>query len=89
MHTTLIALTTAAAGYTLGRFRPWNRMEDWVGRQVYKTWWIGSAPKEVLLFALLVVFHPRFAAEVWADWRDRKRNKRKRNKKDNDHRGQN
>ncbi|HEY5835038.1 hypothetical protein [Streptomyces sp.] len=67
----LIAITVAAlaAGYVLGRVRPWDRLDTWVWRQfTFGGPWVRSKPRQVVLLAAHALARP---ATTWDIWRRR------------------
>lgn len=62
--TALAVLAALAAGYGLGRWRPWYRLGDWTGRRVRDDgrWWL--SPNR-LAAALYVITWPRPALYAW------------------------
>jgi hypothetical protein len=55
-----------AAGYGLGRWRPWYRLGDWVDWQLrfrLNRW--SSRPRQAALLVLLLATDPAFAVRSW------------------------
>ncbi|MEU1078182.1 hypothetical protein ABZ404_36955 [Streptomyces sp. NPDC005878] len=66
-----VALTLAAlaAGYLLGRTRPWDHLDTWVWRRIaFGGTWTQSRWQTYLTFAVHTVVRPR---KTWNAWRHR------------------
>ncbi|TRV72564.1 hypothetical protein FKN01_29690 [Streptomyces sp. 130] len=65
--TALAVLAALAAGYGLGRWRPWYRLGDWANWQVrfHFARWNGSRPREAALFVLLLATDPVRTVRAW------------------------
>lgn len=65
--TALVVLTALAAGYGIGRWRPWCRLGDWADWQVrfHLTRWNGSRSREAVLFLLLLATDPVRTVRAW------------------------
>jgi hypothetical protein len=69
--TLLLAAAAAllAAGYALGRLRPWARLAAWADWQMYAgRWWHATRLRQEVLTVLFAVTWPRIA---WSAWRHR------------------
>ncbi|CAM5263301.1 hypothetical protein [Streptomyces badius] len=60
-------LAALAAGYGLGRYRPWMRLGDWANWQLrfHLTRWNRTRPRQAALFALLLVTDPVNTVRAW------------------------
>ncbi|MFI0929607.1 hypothetical protein ACH4TP_37650 [Streptomyces sp. NPDC021012] len=66
MLTTAIAVTSLAAGYVLGRVRPWDLLDTWVWRRfTFMGAWTESKPQAVLTIAAHVLVRPRVSYDIW------------------------
>ena len=64
--TALAVLAALAAGYGLGRYRPWLRLGDWANWQVrFRLARWNSRPREAALFALLLATAPVRTVRAW------------------------
>lgn len=65
------ALALLAAGYALGRYRPYDRLADWTNWQLrfHLDRWT-SRPRQVALFALLLLTDTRSAVHAWRHRKD-------------------
>lgn len=71
--TVLLAVLALAAGYALGRIRPYDRLAEWVNWQLrfhLERW--QSRPRQVILFTLLVLTDPM---NTFAAWRKQRKEK--------------
>ncbi|MDT6988234.1 hypothetical protein ACFOSY_31820 [Streptomyces lusitanus] len=62
----LVAVVALAAGYLLGRLRPWSRLGDWAAGQVRFTgaWVRGGAGRQAVVVLVHVVTAPRTSWRV-------------------------
>ncbi|MFJ2110569.1 hypothetical protein ACIOEX_01350 [Streptomyces sp. NPDC087850] len=60
------AVAALAAGYGLGRWRPWVRLGDWADWQLrfYLDRW-ASRPRQAVLFGLLLATDPARTVHAW------------------------
>ncbi|MEW2393150.1 hypothetical protein AB0933_32795 [Streptomyces venezuelae] len=67
----VIGLALLAAGYALGRFRPYARLADWANWQVrfHLGRW-SSRPRQAVLFTLLLISDPTHTVDAWRHRRD-------------------
>ncbi|MFF8840480.1 hypothetical protein [Streptomyces sp. NPDC015130] len=66
MLTAVIAATALAAGYLLGRVRPWDRLDTWVWRRfTFMGTWTQSKPQTVLTIAAHILARPRLSYDIW------------------------
>ncbi|MFB7867312.1 hypothetical protein [Streptomyces sp. NPDC056069] len=66
MLTATIAAVTFAAGYVLGRVRPWDRLDTWVWRRfTFIGGWTQSKTQVVLTIAAHVLVRPRASLRIW------------------------
>ena len=65
--TTLATAAALAAGYVLGRWRPWTRLGNWADRRVRDDgrWWLGSWPRQAVIAAVFVATWPRGSLYAW------------------------
>jgi hypothetical protein len=66
LPTAAAALGLFAAGYALGRIRPWDRLADWADWQLrfHLNRWT-SRPRQAALFALLLLTDPIRTIYAW------------------------
>ncbi|CAK7288535.1 hypothetical protein SGPA1_70124 [Streptomyces misionensis JCM 4497] len=62
----LVAVVALAAGYLLGRLRPWRRLGDWAADQIRFTgaWVRGGAGRQAVVVLAHVVTAPRTSWRV-------------------------
>ncbi|WP_329126121.1 hypothetical protein [Streptomyces sp. NBC_01353] len=67
MTPVLVAAAAAlAAGYVLGRIRPWDRLDTWVWRRLtFMGDWTKSTPQQVITIAAHVLVRPRISYDIW------------------------
>ncbi|MFF9089910.1 hypothetical protein ACF1BE_26550 [Streptomyces sp. NPDC014991] len=60
------AVITLAAGYLLGRLRPWQRAGDWAADQVHftGTWVRGGSGRQAVVVLVHVVTAPRTSLRI-------------------------
>lgn len=59
-------LAALAAGYILGRVRPWDRLGTWVWRRfTFMGAWTQSKPQTALTIAAHVLVRPRTSYDIW------------------------
>lgn len=65
-------LTLVAAGYGLGRTRPYATLADWTNWQLrfHLDWWTGR-PRQAVLFTLLLLTDTRRTIHAWRHRKDR------------------
>lgn len=56
-----------AAGYLIGRARPWVRLGDWAERQIRYDgrWWLATRPRQAVVAAAFAATWPRAALYAW------------------------
>lgn len=65
----ITATVALAAGYLLGRVRPWDRLDTWVWRQfTFGGTWFRTKPRQVVLLVAHALARP---AATWDIWRHR------------------
>lgn len=69
MITTLAIAAAIAAGYLLGRWRPIDRLDTWVWRQLaFGGPWLRSKPRQAVVLTVHTIVRP---AATWHAWRHR------------------
>ncbi|QGZ53327.1 hypothetical protein GPZ77_34420 (plasmid) [Streptomyces sp. QHH-9511] len=64
--TVLAAGAALAAGYVLGRIRPWDRLDTWVWRRfTFMGDWTKSKPQLVITIAAHILVRPRVSYDIW------------------------
>ena len=73
LTTTAAALGLLAAGYTLGRIRPWDRLDTYVWRQfTFGGTWTRSKPRQAAIAVLHALVRPLVTVSILRQmWRDR------------------
>lgn len=63
----LLLVGGLAAGYLVGRARPWVALRNWCDWRMREDgqWWMASTPRQVLIGALFVLTWPRGARYAW------------------------
>ncbi|MGS2592050.1 hypothetical protein [Streptomyces hebeiensis] len=64
--TAVLTVAALAAGYGLGRWRPWLRLGDWANWQLrfHLNRWT-SRPRQAALFGLLLATDPAHTMRAW------------------------
>ncbi|MFD7980240.1 hypothetical protein [Streptomyces sp. NPDC059071] len=66
MLTAALYAAVLAAGYVLGRVRPWGRLDTWVWRRfAFMGSWTQSKPQICLTIAAHVLVRPRRSYKIW------------------------
>lgn len=61
-----VAAALLAAGYLLGRARPWAHLATWVDWQVHAGhWWLATRLRQTVIAVLFAVTWPRTAWTAW------------------------
>ncbi|MFF8290454.1 hypothetical protein ACF068_14665 [Streptomyces sp. NPDC016309] len=64
--TAVLLLAALAVGYTVGRLRPWDRLDTWVWRRMtFMGEWTKSRPQQLLTVAVHVLVRPRLSWNIW------------------------
>jgi hypothetical protein len=62
----ILLLAALAVGYTVGRLRPWDRLDTWVWRRfTFGGTWTRSKPQRLLTIAAHVLVRPRVSLDIW------------------------
>lgn len=74
MALAITAVIALAAGYLLGRARPFDRLDTWVWRQFtfVGPWMTGSKPRQAVLMVAHAIARPVMTWDIWRHRHDPK-----------------
>jgi hypothetical protein len=62
----LLIVAALAAGYLLGRLRPFDRLDTWVWHQfTFGSTWFDTKPRQAVLLAVHALVRPAATLDIW------------------------